>query len=85
MLYGSPKKLSANYKTIATTYPVYCGSEFWEHLTGDKMFYHRLAKAFGEVVEEDSEAGMIVKEMVNKLTSDILQYVNANAYIDAHA
>ena len=57
VLYGSPNKLSANYKTIATTYPVLCGADFWEHLTGDCLFYHRLAKAFGEVVEEDNIDG----------------------------
>ena len=53
VLYGEPRNLSANYKTINTTYPVYCGAEFWEHLTGDRLFYHRLTKAFGEVVEEE--------------------------------
>ena len=51
VLYG--ERVSANYRTIAATYPVYCGSVFWEHLTGDKTFYYRLAKAFGQVVEED--------------------------------
>ena len=57
VLYGESNKLSANYKTIATTYPVYCGKEFWEHLTGDKYFYNRLTKAFGEVVEEENIDG----------------------------
>lgn len=57
VLYGESNKLSANYKTIATTYPVYCGTEFWEHLTGDKYFYNRLTKAFGEVVEEENIDG----------------------------
>ena len=85
VLYGEPEELSANYKNIDKTYPVYCGAEFWEHLTGDKMFYHRLAKAFGEVVEEDNEAGYIVKEMVNNLTIDIKQYVNSYAYKSKYA
>ena len=57
VLYGEPEELSANYKNIDKTYPVYCGAEFWEHVTGDKQFYHRLAKAFGEVVEEDNIDG----------------------------
>lgn len=55
VLYG--ENVSANYKTISATYPVYCGAEFWERLTGDKNFYNRLAKAFGEVVEEDGIDG----------------------------
>ncbi|MBP5506173.1 MAG: restriction endonuclease [Bacteroidales bacterium] len=57
VLYGEPDELSSNYKNIDRTCPVYCGSEFWEHLTGDRQFYHRLAKAFGEVVEEDNIDG----------------------------
>ena len=40
VLYG--EKISANYKTINATYPVYVGAEFWERLTGDKLFYNRL-------------------------------------------
>lgn len=55
VLYGD--NVSAFYKTIATTYPVYCGAEFWEHLTGDRHFYYRLSKAFGEVVEEEGING----------------------------
>jgi hypothetical protein len=57
VLYGEKEELSGNYKNIDKTCPVYCGAEFWEHLTGDKHFYHRMAKAFGEVVEEDSIDG----------------------------
>jgi len=57
VLYGDPKELSGNYKNIDKTCPVYCGADFWEHLTGDKQFYHHLAKAFGEVVEEDNIDG----------------------------
>jgi hypothetical protein len=72
VLYGSPKKLSANYKTIATTYPVYCGAEFWEHLTGDSMFYHRLAKAFGEVVEEDNiDGSQLITKKVKEIAKEI--------------
>ena len=57
VLYGEEDDLSGHYKIINSHYPVYCGAEFWEHLTGDKQFYHRLAKAFGEVVEEDNIDG----------------------------
>lgn len=63
VLYG--ERISANYKTIATTYPVYCGAEFWEHITGDRNFYYQLAKAFGDVVEEDNIDGssLIIKKI----------------------
>lgn len=65
VLYGEPEELSGNYKNIDKTCPVYCGAEFWEHLTGDAQFYHRLAKAFGEVVEEDKIDGshLILKKI----------------------
>ena len=70
VLYG--ERLSANYKTIATTYPVYCGAEFWEHLTGDKMFYYRLAKAFGEVVEEDGiDGSSLIMQKVDEIAKEI--------------
>lgn len=75
VLYGDKDDLSANYKAIDAHYPVLCGADFWERLTGDKNFYNRLAKAFGEVVEEDGIDGsalilkkvkVIAKEIKNK-------------------
>lgn len=72
VLYG--ERLSANYKTIATTYPVYLGAEFWEHLTGDKMFYSRLAKAFGEVVEEDGiDGSALILKKIEELAIEIAE------------
>lgn len=70
VLYGD--NLSANYKTINAAYPVYCGVEFWERLTGDAHFYNRLAKAFGEVVEEDKidGSGLILRK-VEELAAEI--------------
>lgn len=70
VLYG--ERISANYKTIATTYPVYCGTEFWEHLTGDPNFYYHLAKAFGEVVEEDGiDGSSLILQKVEELAEEI--------------
>ena len=72
VLYGEPEELSANYKNIDKTYPVYCGAEFWEHITGDKQFYHRLAKAFGEVVEEDNiDGSRLVKKKIKQIAKEI--------------
>lgn len=39
VLYGEHESLSANYRTIESHYPVYCGAEFWERITGDSEFY----------------------------------------------
>lgn len=70
ILYG--EKYSSFYKTINASYPVYCGASFWEHLTGDKTFYHRLAKAFGEVVEEDKiDGSALIFKKVNDLAQEI--------------
>ena len=66
VLYGD--KLSSNYKIIASTYPVYAGVDFWEHLTGDRNFYYRLSKVFGEVVEEDNiDGSKLILDKVKEL------------------
>lgn len=72
VLYG--ERISANYKTIATTYPVYSGAEFWEHITGDKTFYYQLAKAFGEVVEEDGiDGSSLILQKVRDIAGEIME------------
>ena len=72
VLYGEEQDLSANYKIIKATYPVFCGAEFWERLTGDKNFYNRLAKAFGEVVEENGiDGSALILGKVNELAEEI--------------
>lgn len=72
VLYGEQNELSGNYKNINKLYPVYCGAEFWEHLTGDTQFYHRLAKAFGEVVEEDKIDGShLILKKIEEIAKEI--------------
>ena len=72
VLYGEEQDLSGHYKIINSHYPVYCGSGFWEHLTGDKQFYHRLAKAFGEVVEEDNiDGSQLILDKISEIAKEI--------------
>jgi len=72
VLYGERDDLSAFYKAIDAHYPVYCGADFWEHLTGDRQFYNRLAKAFGEVVEEDNiDGSQLILAKVNEIAAEI--------------
>lgn len=72
VLYGEPDDLSANYKAINSYFPVYCGAEFWEHITGDKQFYHRLSKAFGEVVEEDDiDGSQVIQKKIGEIAKEI--------------
>ena len=72
VLYGDRTHLSANYKAIDAHYPVLCGAEFWERLTADKDFYNQLAKAFGEVVEEDGIDG---SSLILKKVADIAEEI----------
>ncbi|WP_407403619.1 PmeII family type II restriction endonuclease [Sodaliphilus sp.] len=72
VLYGERENLSANYKAIDAHYPVLCGADFWERLTGDKNFYNKLAKAFGEVVEEDNiDGSAMIRNKVNEIALEI--------------
>lgn len=73
VLYGERDNLSANYKAIDAHYPVLCGADFWERLTGDKEFYNRLAKAFGEVVEEDGiDGSTLILKKVDEIAQEII-------------
>lgn len=72
VLYGDRENLSAFYKAIDAHYPVMCGADFWERLTGDKNFYNRLAKAFGEVVEEDGiDGSALILKKVKEIADEI--------------
>lgn len=74
VLYGEKTELSGNYKNIDKFCPVYCGSDFWEHLTGDSHFYYRLAKAFGEVVEEDGiDGSKMILQKIDELANEIVE------------
>lgn len=72
VLYGERAELSGNYRNIDKTYPVYCGAEFWQHLTGDNHFYLRLSKAFGDVVEEDNiDGSQIILDKIREIAKEI--------------
>ena len=72
VLYGEADGLSAHYKIIDSHYPVYCGADFWERITGDAQFYNRLAKAFGEVVEEDNIDGShLIQNKIEEIAKEI--------------
>ena len=72
VLYGEHENLSANYRAIESHYPVYCGAEFWERITGDAQFYYRLAKAFGEVVEEDGiDGSQLLQAKIAEIAEEI--------------
>lgn len=78
VLYGDQTSLSANYKLVNSHYPVFCGAEFWERLTGDKLFYFRLSKAFGKVVEEENIDG---SEMINAKVKELADEIIAKGVL----
>ncbi len=72
VLYGEPSDLSQHYRIINASYPVYCGAEFWQRITGDHDFYNHLAKAFAAVVEEDRiDGSVLIMKKVNDLADEI--------------
>ena len=48
VMYGSPVELNGHYKKLRDEmdYTVLVGIEFWEHLTGDKLFFSKLTDEF---------------------------------------
>lgn len=72
VLYGEKDNLSDYYKAIDTHYPVLCGSDFWQHLTGEKNFYARLLKTMGEVLDEgDFEGSELIQKPVEEIAEEI--------------
>ena len=67
VLYGEPNELSANYKTINTTYPVLIGADFGEHITGDKDFYSKMIYEFYKIMNENGFCEDLLLETRNKL------------------
>lgn len=69
IFYGEPRDLSANYKKINYTYPVYIGKEFWHRLTGDKDFYDKLISSFADVAKE-MDSSKLLNETIQKLSKN---------------
>jgi hypothetical protein len=70
VLYGSVDELSPFYKTLNQDYTVLCGAEFWERLTGDKLFYIELIEAFG-VAAKKVDVKELFDSILNELAIDI--------------
>ena len=70
VFYGTPSALSVHYKDIQKSYPVICGQDFWERLTGDAHFYDALINAFAEVADEIN-CSDAVENVINTLAKEI--------------
>lgn len=65
--FGKKEELPEAYNTIATTYTVLCGAEFWEHLTGYSDFYNRMLAGFCLVLDEEQICRDLVEEVIDNL------------------
>lgn len=70
VLYGTRADLSSHYLQIDEDFPVYCGQEFWERLTGDPQFYFDLVQVFADVAEE-MDGTLLLQETVDALAESI--------------
>jgi hypothetical protein len=43
---------------------VYCGKEFWTHVTGDENLYFELLKAFSDCVDKNEIQGVTTLQMM---------------------
>ena len=83
VMYGSPVELNGHYKKLRDEmdYTVLVGIDFWEHLTGDKLFFSKLTDEFRaranaasvhaeiqEVIKEIAETDY-VKNLVRLMTT----------------
>lgn len=78
VIYGEPAQLSGHYRRITSQYhfPVYVGSAFWHHLTGDGSFYRELIAAIGDVAIE-ADYSKQFQEIIQQLAaSDTIQGIS---------
>lgn len=68
ILYGTT--MSANYRKIQESYPVYTGEEFWYHLTGERRFYEKLCNVFARAALQADTEGVLNRALDN-LTKEI--------------
>lgn len=70
VFYGDKSDLSQNYRKIDEQYEVYCGKEFWHHLTGDIDFYDKLVDVFASAAEEINGKAL-VDEVIQELSKEL--------------
>lgn len=75
VLYGSELELSAHYKKLRDRdfYSVYCGTDFWLRLTGDKKFFSKLVNEFAEQSKKIKSNEMIEETIIKLSQSKAIQ------------
>lgn len=73
VFYGTKNELSAHYKELDKTYPVFVGEDFWYRLTGDKNFYYDLIDSIASsAIEEDC------REILDKTIKSLSEEISKN-------
>ncbi|ELC8363004.1 PmeII family type II restriction endonuclease [Clostridium perfringens] len=73
VFYGTKSELSAHYKELDKTYPVFVGEDFWYRLTGDKNFYYDLIDSIASsAIEEDC------REILDKTIKSLSEEISKN-------
>lgn len=75
IFYGSDKDLSASYKTIDASHPVYAGKDFWHHLTGDPSFYDELINEIASIATE-VDGTELLNNVIRQLSTEIEEKYN---------
>ena len=70
VFYGTNDDLSAVYKTLQKSHPVYAGKDFWHRLTGDENFYEELIDNIAEVANE-VDGTSIIETVIDNLATEI--------------
>lgn len=70
VLYGEDNKLSTHYREIRKEYNVYIGADFWERITGESDFYHKLTEAISEIAI-DIDGSSQLENAIKQLASEI--------------
>lgn len=75
IFYGSDKDLSASYKTIDASHPVYAGKDFWHPLTGDPNFYNELINEIASIATE-VDGTELLNNVIRQLSTEIEEKYN---------
>lgn len=66
VMFGEKDQLGKEYKTLEKVHPILCGSEFWEHLTGDKDVYNQMLLEFYKTMEKEHLYEDLIADIVKK-------------------
>ncbi len=75
VLYGEKEDLSYSYRKIAKDVNVYCGAEFFQHLTGDPDFYRKLISEFSKAQSGSKSLQQSIEEAIIDLSqTDLIRH-----------